>query len=174
MGYHTRPERLPIVPMEQPRAAGRKSCRFEFVPCLGEAERLVALGFRHWVCGYNTGDISCWEEAWRLYSGALGPNAARAVVGDLACWVRSVTSVAQRSIEAFPGPCRSFCRDECIAVSMIAAAQHSACPALHACAVALIGGERADAVIEDARAFAQSLKSANRILAPETLAARPA
>jgi len=29
-----------------------------------EPERLVGLGFRAWLAGYQTGDISCWEEAW--------------------------------------------------------------------------------------------------------------
>ena len=30
------------------------------------AERLIGLGFRHWVAGYKSGDIDRWEDAWRI------------------------------------------------------------------------------------------------------------
>ena len=48
--------------------------RFSYVPDLSGADRLVALGFRHWVAGYQTSDIACWEQAWRLFEGELGPQ----------------------------------------------------------------------------------------------------
>ena len=45
-------------------------------------ERLVGLGFRYWLAGYRTGDISSWEKAWDTYSSAMGAAAAHAL--DLA------------------------------------------------------------------------------------------
>lgn len=112
--------------------------RFSCVPELFGADRLVALGFRHWVAGYQTSDIACWEQAWHLFESELGPKAARRIVGDLSCWVRAITAASRREIEVFPGPCRGFCRDECVAVSLVASMQHGVCPALQACAKALL------------------------------------
>ena len=53
------------------------------------AERLVGVGFRCWLAGYETGDISCWESGWNAYSVALGPLHAKRAVTELACWVRA-------------------------------------------------------------------------------------
>ena len=41
-------------------------------PGLAVPERLVGLGFRYWLTGFRSGDISCWEKAWCAYSNALG------------------------------------------------------------------------------------------------------
>jgi hypothetical protein len=32
-------------------------------PGLAVPERLVGLGFRYWLTGFRSGDISCWEKA---------------------------------------------------------------------------------------------------------------
>jgi hypothetical protein len=32
-------------------------------PGLAAPERLVGLGFRYWLTGFRSGDISCWEKA---------------------------------------------------------------------------------------------------------------
>jgi hypothetical protein len=42
--------------------------------------------------------------------------------------VRTIKNKARREIEVFPMGCKGFCRDECIAISMVAACQHDACP----------------------------------------------
>ena len=57
---------------------------------LGGPERLVGLGFRYWLKGFRTGDISCWERAWSAYSNVLGATAAKSAVTDLSCWVRAI------------------------------------------------------------------------------------
>ena len=67
------------------------------------AERLIGLGFRHWVAGYKSGDIDRWEDAWRIYSSALGPNSARTAVTELSAWVRAVSAAARREIEVCAG-----------------------------------------------------------------------
>jgi len=133
--------------------------RFSYVPHLSGADRLVALGFRHWVAGYQTSDIACWEQAWRLFEGELGPQAARRIVGDLSCWVRAITSASRREIEVFPGPCRGFCRDECVAVSLVASMQHGVCPAMQACTKALLETCDCDDVMGQSCALAATLKA---------------
>lgn len=145
------------------------SSRFSFVPCLAGPERLVGLGFRYWMAGYKTGDLACWEDCWQVYEASLGIEGAREAVGDLSCWVRSMTSVARRDIEVFPGRCRGFCRDECAAVSLIAAMQHGACPAFKICTALLLATEDCDAVLYTASAFAGTLRDAGQILSPNSL-----
>jgi hypothetical protein len=132
-----------------------------FVP-----ERLVGLGFRYWLMGFRTGDISCWERAWRAYSNTLGAAAAKSAVTDLSCWVRAINRHARRDLETSAVDCQRFCRDECIAIEMIAACQHHACPAMRACAFALLGCSLIDEVVEGAETFAATMRGADQVLPP--------
>jgi hypothetical protein len=136
---------------------------------LSAPERLVGVGFRCWLAGYQTSDIGCWEVAWHEFSQAVGPREAKPLMAELACWVRAVQDGAGRKIEVYPAPCRRFCRDECLAISMVAACQHSACPAFRACAVALLGSNKIDETIEGAECFARSLQAADQVLPPSTV-----
>jgi len=136
---------------------------------LSAPERLVGVGFRCWLAGYQTSDIGCWEVAWHEFSQAVGARAAKPLMAELACWVRAVQDGAGRKIEIYPAPCRRFCRDECLAISMVAACQHSTCPAFRACAVALLGSNKIDETIEGAECFARSLKEVDQLLSPSTV-----
>lgn len=138
-------------------------------PLAGEPERLVGLGFRCWLNGFRTGNIGCWELAWQEFSKALGASAARPVVTDLACFVRAVQGSAIRRIEVYPTDCPGFCRDECLAIAMVAACQHSVCPALKACAFALIGSQHLDTAIGSAESFASSLRQADQVLSATSI-----
>lgn len=120
-------------------------------------ERLVGIGFRCWLAGYDTCDIACWETGWNYFCRELGPCHAKIAVGELACWVRSLRETAGRKLSYYPFGCAGFCRDECLAISMIAASQHQACPALKACAYALLGASPVDAAVEKAAEFAYAL-----------------
>jgi hypothetical protein len=128
------------------------------------AERLVGLGFRYWLQGFRTGDISCWERAWCAYSDALGTTAAKGVVTDLACWVRAINRHARRDLETAEVDCERFCRDECIAIEMISACQHEACPAMRACAFALLGCSMIEEVVRGAENFAATMRCADQVL----------
>jgi hypothetical protein len=119
--------------------------------------------------GCQTGDIGCWENCWQVYEASMGVDAAREAVGDLSCWVRSITTVAQRDIEVFPQRCRGFCRDECAAVSLIAAMQHGACPAFKICTAMLLATDDCDAVLDAANVFATTLREAGQVLSPGSL-----
>jgi hypothetical protein len=133
---------------------------------LSAPERLVGVGFRCWLAGFQTSDIGCWEVAWEEMSRAVGARAAKPLMTELACWVRAVQDTAERKIQVYPAQCRQFCRDECLAISMVAACQHSACPAFRACAVALLGSNEIDEAIEGADGFARRLKEADQVLSP--------
>jgi hypothetical protein len=128
---------------------------------LAPPEKLVGLGFRCWLSGYQRGAIESWETCWSYYRRELGAEAARKAVTGLAAWVNMVRVHSIRDIELLPAQCPSFCRDECLAVSLIAASQHEACPALQACAYALMGANEIEPVLHTARAFARTLNAAN-------------
>jgi len=129
-------------------------------------ERLVGLGFRYWLNGFRTGDIGCWEKAWQAYAGTLGPSLAKVAVTDLARWVRAIDRHAQRRPETLAMDCDCFCRDECVAIAMIAACQHNACPAMRACAFSLLGCSLIEEVVSGATSFAATMRGAKQVLPP--------
>lgn len=137
-------------------------------------ERLVGMGFRFWMLGRKTGDIREWENAWTLYSSSFGLCGARRAVNSLSCWVNTLHRVTHRDIEVLPGGCPRLCRDECIAVSMIAACQHNTCPALRACAFALVESSMIDRVVQDAQQFADTLSNLEQRLSPVSIVTAPA
>lgn len=61
----------------------------------------------------------------------------------------------------------AFCRDECLAISMIAASQHKTCPAMRACAFALIESAQLDEVLHHADTYAITLRSQNKVVSPD-------
>jgi hypothetical protein len=144
----------------------RSCAKQEVVPARGFAgpERLVGLGFRHWLDGYRTGDISSWEKVWCTYANAMGAAAAKSAVTELSCWVRAIHNHSHRPLETSAGDCARFCRDECVAIAMIAACQHHACPAMRACAFALIGCSLIDEVVNVAESFAETMREADQVL----------
>ena len=135
-------------------------------PKFAGPERLVGLGFRYWLHGFRTGDITSWEKAWCTYSSTMGAAAAKTAVGELSCWVRAINSNTQRELETPPPDCTGFCQDECVAIAMIAACQHNACPAMRACAFALLGCSMIDAVVQGAESFAETMRGADQVLSP--------
>jgi len=151
-----------------------ETCGFRFAPCLPEAERLVALGFRYWMLGRNTGNVGCWERAWNLYSGIFGITGAKIAVANLSTWVGALSTTAHREIDVYPEDCRGFCRDECIAVSMIAACQHHTCPAMRACAFALVESSMIDGVVTQAQNFADTMVSLDQVLSAGSIVSAPA
>ena len=129
-------------------------------------ERLVGLGFRGWVAGYEYQDISCWENVWNTYAVTLGAAPAKRTVTELSSWVRALRQTTARRIEIYPAGCARFCRDECIAISVIAACQQEGCPALRACAQALTGTDAIEPMLTEARAYAGCLLDAGQRLSP--------
>jgi hypothetical protein len=131
-----------------------------------KGEALVGFGFRCWLSGYQTGNISTWEHCWTHYCRELGSRNARAAMTDLSSWVDSVRCHALRNIELGAPDCRSFCRDERLAITLIAASTRGACPALKACASALLGSEAVEPVLKTSTHFAITLETAGIRFAP--------
>ena len=130
------------------------------------AEAIVGLGFRGWISGYQTSAVGCWQEVWRLYSNLLGPKHAETAVSSLAMWSKAVAVSSRNSISVRPLGACGFCRDECLAISMIAACQHNTCPAMRACAFALLENSMVDEVLHHAGTYALTLRSVEHIVSP--------
>ncbi len=154
----------------QPRNINKDESGTLIAACSGP-EWLVGVGFRCWLAGYDTGDITCWENGWNAYNRVLGPARAKRAVTELACWVRTMRSAASRKIEYNPFESKCFCADECMAMSLIAASQHHRCPVMQACALTLTGSDAVDPVIDAANAFADVLQEADYRLSQTTVAA---
>ncbi len=87
------------------------------------AERLVISGYRNMMAALELGDGACWEEIWRSFTHELGAQEARRTVGEVQYWVRTLRANSQRSLAFFPHRSLHLCEDECIALSLVAAAQ---------------------------------------------------
>jgi hypothetical protein len=121
-----------------------------------KGERLVVQGFRHWLSGYEFGDVACWEQAWTLFTEETGAVNAGALVSQLHFWVKAIRERATDPVRCLTCQCRYLCREECLCVGMISALQHGNEASAALCAATLVG-EEADDVITAARQFAKLL-----------------
>ena len=136
-------------------------------------ERLVGVGFRCWLDGFSSGNIASWETAWNLYANELGACRARVAVQELGLWVGKIKDVSGREITTLPHHCPGFCRDECVAISMVAASQHKVCPAMRACAFALIGCSDMEGLLTSTDRFAVMLDALDQRLSPNSICVVP-
>jgi hypothetical protein len=132
-------------------------------------ERLVGIGFRCWLKGLTTGDLDCWGEAWDTYSNTFGNDCAKTRLIELSQFVRAVSASCERCIEVQAPGCSGFCRDECLAISIIAACQHDRRDALCASVRALIGTDDIGDALNGAQTFASGLKASNQWLSAESV-----
>ena len=113
------------------------------------------------------GNVNCWERVWRLYSNVLAPSSAKVVLGCLSSFAKSVNAASRNGIKVSAMDACQFSRDECLAISMVAASQHHTCPAMRACAFALIESNMMDEVLHHADTYALTLRSQNEVVSPE-------
>lgn len=131
-----------------------------------QPERLLVEGYRHWLNGYATGSIDCWELGWALYARELGPREARRLLGDLSCFVRETRGAASRPLACFPYGCPCLCRDECLVLSLVAAHQNGDADTARAAAAHLADDAAVGAVEAAGAAFGAALQSVHQHLLP--------
>ena len=138
-----------------------------------QPERLVITGFRCCMAGYDFLDVACWETGWQCYIGEVGPEQARALMGEAQSGVRTIRYSSQKSVSYYPQGCRQLCHDECMALSAISAAQGSDAVAGRMATRHLIGsndGGSIDGVWTATQGFAQALVHSGQPLYPVTAA----
>ncbi|MBU2581841.1 MAG: hypothetical protein KJ622_09005 [Alphaproteobacteria bacterium] len=132
-------------------------------------ELLVGYGFRWWLTGLRSRNPVHWQDTWRLYSNSLDTKSARLAVDCLAKWAVAADAHAHRRLQIAGLHMNSFSRDETLAIAMIAASQHSTCPAMRACAFALLETPHVDEVVHHAETFAVVLRAQGCLLSPHAI-----
>ena len=136
-------------------------CYFERPP-----ERLVLEGYRHWLAGYDSGSVTPWEMTQALYEELLGAAEGRHVLAELSHFVRTLRQCAACPLRSFPFGAHHVCRDECVALGLIAALQHDDPGAADVCLSAIACPARTADVAEAAACFAAALAGARHYLLP--------
>jgi len=129
----------------------------------------VGTGFRYWLTGLRTGELVHWERAFALAEDTIGLDAARGVCRDFSQWVRLLSERSRRDLHVLSPTSICFCRDECLAMALIAAHQHKACPALQACAMTLLDCKPDRELEALSVSLADGLSAADRVLSPSAI-----
>jgi hypothetical protein len=87
------------------------------------AENLLFCAYRCWMAGYATGDIACWDIAWEALAREMPQDNAKALFGEFHHFARTLRTMSGAQICWRPAACRALCRDECLILAMVAAAQ---------------------------------------------------
>jgi len=129
-------------------------------------ERLVVEGYRRWMAGYETGSIEPWELAWSYYMTELGDADGRRAVSDLSSFVRALRGCAGCPLRIFPYGAKGLCREECLAVGLVAACQHNDATLRGCCITALGGCPRSNEISDAAGRYAATLMELGQALLP--------
>lgn len=140
------------------------------IPLQSKPERLVGLGFRCWVRGVQTNDSRFFDVCSRQYVQAFGLKDGLVLSTKLGSWVNALDKVSKRPIRIEKINRQGFSTDEVIAISMIAACQHSECPALQACVYAMTEATDTQYPQRAAQDFAEGLVDVGQILLPHSIA----
>ena len=122
--------------------------------------QMVGRSFRCGMLARREASGLSWSYAWQEIAGVAGAAQADGLIAALGTFVDTVDGTATRRIEVLPKGCPGLCRDECLAVSIVAASQLGACPALKACVFALIDRGDVDGCIRAAAVFSGALRAA--------------
>lgn len=138
-------------------------------------EQLVGLGFRCSLACLRTDDPAFARVACSRLTTALSLHEApRALVLQFSAWALAIEASAERPIGILPIEAIGFCRDECLAVALVAACQHQACPALRACAFALMGTADLGRALAATETLAATLLEADALLGHDRIVEAPA
>jgi hypothetical protein len=141
--------------------AEHDDCYFERPP-----EKLVPEGYRRWLAGFESGSVLPWEMAQTLYDELLGAAEGRRVVAELSHFVRTLRRCAACPLRSFPFNAHHVCRDECLALGLVAALQHDDGAAAQTCLAAMACPRLSANVCEAASCHADALAGARHYLLP--------
>jgi hypothetical protein len=131
--------------------------------------QMVGRSFRCGMLARRERDGLAWSFAWQELAGVAGDGHADGLVNALGIFVESIDRAAVRRIEVLPKGCPGLCRDECLAVSIVAASQLGVCPALKACVFALVDSVHVDPCIRSAAVFGEALRDAGQMLSHDVV-----
>ena len=124
-------------------------------------ERIVGLGFRcSMSCLRARDQADAGQACARLTAAVAARLLPQALIAEFAAWALAVEASAERPVAVLPIDSAGFCRDECLAISLVAACQHDACPALKSCAFALLGSSNLGRALVATGVVARTLSGA--------------
>ncbi|WP_448955690.1 hypothetical protein [Labrys neptuniae] len=132
------------------------------------AENLLFSVFRCWMAGYATGDAACWDIAWEGLVREMPPANAKPLFGEFHHFVRTLKASAEGEIGWRPAACRALCRDECLVLAMVDAAQRDDRVQLLNAASHLLKSEGLHQALEATTALAKALARVGLFIAPVT------
>ena len=135
------------------------------------AEILLFEALRCWMAGYETGDIACWDLAWDALCREVPVESAKPLFGELQHFARTMRSVARQPLGWRPFCCRGLCKDECIVLALLDAAQRFDEEQLDLALRHLVPLDESGRTRQAAIAFSQALARAGLFIAPVSPAA---
>ena len=138
---------------------------------LRKPERIVGIGFRCSIACLRGCAVDEQQHACAVLRASVEIQLLPlTLIGAFSAWALAVESSAIRPVAVLPTDSLGFCRDECLAISLVAACQNNACPALRACAFALLGGGDVGRTLSATQAVADALREADTLLTPDAVA----
>lgn len=130
------------------------------------AEHLFFAQYRYWMAGYATRDTFCLDCAWDVLLRFVGQDSAKVLYGEFHLFTRILSKQARRTVGWRPDVCRCLCRDEYLALRLVAASQQGDLEQEIFAATDLLGADTVHALLRASRSLAQALKGRRFVLAP--------
>lgn len=130
------------------------------------AENLLFSVYRCWMAGYATGDAACWDIAWEGLAREMPEENAKPLFGEFHHFVRTLRATADSEIGWRPAACRALCRDECLVLAMVDAAQRDDKVQLLQAASHLLRSEGLHRALDATTALAKALARVGLFIAP--------
>lgn len=132
---------------------------------------LVVLAYRSVMAELSGARAKYRADVWEAFEAAAPPGEAEALLGHVFAFARALLANAERPLEWRQTYCAHLCRDEWLAVSMIAAAQRADVAGLLDAASQLIGVEALGDALSAAQSLARELSQRGLYLCPRGAAA---
>lgn len=148
------------------------SCSSSFGCSSAETNALLSIGysFRFGVIASFPSHQAYWTYAWqKLAKLSKDHKTADNLLCELSTFVQNVLISSSRNIQILPNGCPGLCRDECLAASIIVASQMGPCPALKACAFALLENSHIELCLKSAECFGSALHKAGVLFSKNIL-----
>jgi hypothetical protein len=130
------------------------------------AENLLFSVYRCWMAGYATGDVACWDIAWEALIKEMPEENAKPLFGEFHHFTRTLRANASGAIGWRPAACRALCRDECLILAMVDAAQRDDRVQLLTATSHLLGSDGLYTALQATTALATALAQVGLFIAP--------
>ena len=141
------------------------------------AENLLFTVYRCWMAGEETRDVTCPEIAWSAILRELPGRQGRGLIGEFHAFLRVLADARRAGGTGCPGwraaSCRCLCRDECLVLAMLEAAQLGDFGSLIEAAWEVAGDGDLGPLVETAQSLADALVARGLFLSPMSVLPPP-